>query len=148
MAFYTILGGFITIVMPDSCFVETILVNIHTMWLHCGSFVVSVYLLLTEEINLEKNNLLNAFLVFLGFVFLAEILIMVIYNSGILNGDTFNMFYISPYFISELPVFNFVQEHLPFIGYLLVYISALFLGSNIVYGIASIIKSIKSKISI
>ena len=34
MAYITILGSIATIIIPDSCFVSDILVNIHTMWLH------------------------------------------------------------------------------------------------------------------
>ena len=46
LSFFTILGGISTILLPDSCFVSDILVNIHTMWLHCGGFVISIYLLI------------------------------------------------------------------------------------------------------
>lgn len=142
MAYITILGSFMTIIIPDSCFVETIEVNIHTMWLHCGSFVVSVYLLLVGEVELKLKNLRNAFLVFLVFAALAEFLNISIYHSGILQGETFNMFYISPYFISSLPVFNIIQENVPFILFLLSYISSIFLGSLIVYLVALGIKKI------
>ena len=74
VAFVTILGSFMTILIPDSCFVSDILVNIHTMWLHCGSFVVSVYLLMSGFVKISKQNLKRAVLVFLVFVGLAEIM--------------------------------------------------------------------------
>ncbi|MBR6504522.1 MAG: YwaF family protein [Clostridia bacterium] len=138
MAFITILGGFITILIPDSCFVSDILINIHTMWLHCGSFVVSSYLIMSRVVKLEKQNLINAFKVFLCFVLIAEILNIGVYNMDILNGETFNMFYISPYFISTLPVFNVLQENLPFIIYLITYIIAICLGGTVVYGVSKI----------
>jgi len=67
MAYVTILGGLMTILIPDSCFVSDTLVNIHTMWLHCGSFVVSVYLLISGEVKINKSNLLRSFIVFLVF---------------------------------------------------------------------------------
>ena len=140
MAFITILGGFITILIPDSCFVSDILINIHTMWLHCGSFVVSSYLIMTGAVKLEKQNLINSFKVFLSFVLIAEILNIVIYNMNILNGETFNMFYISPYFISTLPVFNVLQENLPFMLYLITYIIAICIGGTVVYGISKLLK--------
>lgn len=140
MSFTTILGSISTILLPDSCFVSDILVNIHTMWLHLGSFVVSVYLLMSGTVKIEKHNLLNSFIVFLIFVLLAETLNIVIYNIGILNGETFNMFYISPYFISSLPVFNIIQENVPFILFLLTYISIIFIGSILIYCISYVIK--------
>jgi len=140
MAFVTILGGFITILIPDSCFVSDILINIHTMWLHCGSVVVSVYLIMSRAVELEKQNLINSFKVFFSFVLIAEILNIAIYNMGILNGEAFNMFYISPYFTSTLPVFNVLQENLPFILYLITYIIAICIGGTVVYGISKLLK--------
>jgi len=144
MAYVTILGSFMTIIIPDSCFTRDILINVHTMWLHCGSFVVSIYLLMTGAVKINEKSLKDAFKVFLVFVLIAEILNIGIYNSGILNGETFNMFYISPYFISTLPVFDVIQQSVPFIIYLLIYIVAIYIGALIVYltayGIKKIIK--------
>lgn len=145
MAFVTILGSFMTILIPDSCFTKDILINIHTMWLHCGSFVVSIYLIMSGAIKVNKENFKNAFKIFLIFVLIAEILNIGIYNLGILNGETFNMFYISPYFISSLPVFDVIQQNVPFLIYLLIYIVAIYMGSLIVYGICYIFKSDKKK---
>ena len=140
MAFVTILGSFMTMIIPDSCFTKDILINIHTMWLHCGSFVVSIYLIMNNVIKVEKQNFINGFKVFLIFVLLAEILNIWIYNSGILNGETFNMFYISPYFISSLPVFDIIQQSVPFMLYLIIYIVAIFIGAYIVYIISWLFK--------
>ena len=145
MSFITILGSIMTIILPDSCFTSDMLINIHTMWLHCGSLVVSIYLLMSKEVEINKKNFISSFIVFLIFVFLAEELNITIYNSGILNGETFNMFYISPYFITHLPVFKTIQESVPFILYLLIYIEVIFLGSLIIYFIAYNIKKLRRK---
>ena len=145
MAFVTILGSFMTMIIPDSCFTKDILINIHTMWLHCGSLVVSVYLIMSGGIEVNKENFKNGFKIFLIFVLIAEILNIGIYNSGILNGETFNMFYISPYFISTLPVFDTIQQNLPFLIYLLIYIVAIFLGALTVYKTSNLFKNMKNK---
>ena len=139
MAFVTILGSFMTMIIPDSCFTEDILVNIHTMWLHCGSFVVSIYLLMTRAVKTDKQNLKAAIKVFLVFVAIAEILNIGIYNLDILNGETFNMFYISPYFTSVLPVFDVIQQNVPFVLYLLIYIIAIGIGATVVWGIEKMV---------
>lgn len=143
MSFVTILGSLVTLIIPDSCFTSDILINIHTMWLHCGSLVVSIYLLMSKEVEITKKNLINSFVVFLIFVVIAEVLNITIYNSGILNGETFNMFYISPYFITHLPVFKTIQESVPFIIYLLSYIGIIFTGSLIIYFISLLLSKIK-----
>ena len=145
MAFTTILGGLMTILIPNSCLVETILVNIHTMWLHCGSFVVSVYLLMSGEVKLNMKSLNSSLIVFIIFVIIAQILNISIYNTGILNGETFNMFYISPYFISELPIFNVIQQNVPYMLYLLIYMITIYVGSIIVYIIANAIDLLKGE---
>lgn len=145
MSFVTILGSITTMIMPESCFVEDILVNIHTMWLHLGSFAVSIYLLISGEVEINLESLKRAILVFITFVALAITLNIVIYNSGILNGETFNMFYISPYFISTLPVFDVIQQSVPYVIYLLIYVVSLSLGAGIIYYISSVISKIKKK---
>lgn len=142
IAYFTILGSLMTILLPDSCFTSDILVNIHTMFLHCGSFVVSIYLLFTKEVEVKYKNVINGLFVFLAFVFIANSLNIIVYNSGILNGDTFNMFYISPYFVSHLPVYESVQESIPYIFYLMFYIISIFLGADIIYLISLGVKSI------
>lgn len=133
MAFITILGSIATIIIPDSCFVSDILVNIHTMWLHCGSLVVSIYLLISSEVKLNIKNLISGIFAFLVFVGLADLLNIIVYNSGILNGESFNMFYISPYFTSALPVFDIIQENVSYPLYLLTYLCVLITGALIVY---------------
>lgn len=144
MSFITILGGFMAMMIPDSCFTEDILVNIHTMWLHCGSFVVSIYLIKTRISKFEKTDLLQAIYVFTAFVFVALFINIVVYHSGVLNDETFNMFYISPYFISELPVFNTIQQSVPYVVFLTSYIAALSLGATLVYLISKLSMQILS----
>ena len=140
MAYITILGSIATILIPDSCFVSDILVNIHTMWLHLGSFVVSVYLLMSGEVKINIASLKSAIIVFLIFVVIAEFMNILFYNLGILKGENFNMFYISPYFISTLPVFDVVQKNVPYAIYLIIYMCSLIIGGTIIYCISKLLK--------
>lgn len=139
MAFITILGSAATALYPESCFVQTLLVDIHTMYLHLGSLIVSIYLLASEEVSVRFQNLIKGYGVFLVFVMLAEILNITIYQSGVLHGETFNMFYISPYFTSSLPVFDAIQGKVPFPLFLFLYLAAIFVGSLVVFLIAKLI---------
>ena len=139
MSFITILGSIATVIMPDSCFTTDPLVNFHTSWLHFGSFVVSVYLIMSGEVKADVKTFKNAIPVFIIFVAIAQVLNFQIHNSGVLNGETFNMFYISPYFISELPVFCDIQQSVPYIVFFLTYIFALSFGGFIIFCIYSLI---------
>lgn len=141
ISYFTILGSISTILIPSSCFTSDILVNIHTMWLHVGSFVVSIYLLMSGVVNVDIQSFKNALLVFLFFVGIAEFLNIFVYNMDVLNGETFNMFYISPYFISSLPVFDVIQKNVPYLIYLIIYISSLVFGGFIIYLISYKIKN-------
>lgn len=146
MAYVTILGSIMTMIIPDSCFTSDILVNIHTMWLHAGSLVVSIYLLLIKEVQINTKSIKKALITFIIFVIIALTMNLVIYNSGILNGETFNMFFISPYFISTLPVFNIIQENVPYLVFLIIYIWAVIIGSLIIYCISLLIDRIHKNI--
>lgn len=90
---------------------------------------------MSGEIVPNRINYRSSILVFFVFVIAAQILNITVYNSGVLNEETFNMFYISPYFISSLPVFDVIQENVPYFLYLFIYIIALFLGGFIIYSI-------------
>ena len=104
---------------------------------------------MTGAVELKLRNLKYAAYTFIVFVIIALLLNIGIYNSGILNGETFNMFYISPYFISVLPVYDIIQPKVPYIIFLLFYISTIILGGFIIYGIVYLgnkcIKSIKTR---
>lgn len=136
MAYITILGSIATIVYPENCFVKTIEVNLHTMILHCGSFIVSIYLLVNV---IEKNikSFISSIYTFLSFETIALLLNIIVYNSNILGDNTFNMFYISPYFISALPLMNIIQEKTPYIIFLIIYNLIIILGGYIIYKISS-----------
>ena len=88
---------------------------------------------LFDEVNLKFRNLLYGFLVFLIFVFIANTMNITFYKTGIIGDETFNMFYISPYFISRLPVYDTIQKSMPYFIYLLIYLISIYLGGNIIF---------------
>ena len=75
---------------------------------------------------------------------------IIVYNSGILKDESFNMFYISPYFTSTLPVFDIIQESVPYPLYLITYLCVLITGALIIYfsslGIKELCETYKNKI--
>ena len=141
LAFFTILGSIATMVYPESCFVKTLLVDIHTMVLHLGSFIVSVYLIVKGDAKTNYKRLLSGFIVFLICASLAMILNIIVHNF--ITSETFNMFYISPYFTSSLPVFDKVYESVPYLVLLLFYLTMVFIGSIFIYLISFITKKIR-----
>jgi ABC-type dipeptide/oligopeptide/nickel transport system permease component len=49
------------------------------------------------------------------------------------------MFYISPHFISSLPVFDLIQENVPYVLFLIIYVVLLMLGAAIILGISKLV---------
>ena len=145
MGYITILGSIATVVRPHDVFVSDLLVDIHTMYLHAGSLVVSVYLLMSREVEINLKGFFRAVVTFIAFCAIANIMNIVVYNSGILNGETFNMFYISPYFVSSLPVFDTIYNSVPYLVFLAIYVVALSLGGIIILGLAYMIDNLITK---
>ena len=138
LAFFTILGSIATAFYPVTVFVSDILINIHTMFLHIGSLVLSIYIIMSKEIKIDLKSLFSGYIVFIICVCLAQLLNIVVYNSGLLHGETFNMFFISPYFPSTLPVFDMIYDKVPYLIFIIIYLVLLFLGGLIVYGITKL----------
>ena len=138
LSYITIWGSLLTIILPESCFVDTIIVNIHTMYLHCGSFVVSVYLLMTKEVKLNLNYFLKAFATFTIFVLIALTMNIFFYNFIVPIDESFNMFYINPYLSNDLPILSEIQANYPYIVYILSYLFAFLVGASVILGIGKI----------
>ena len=136
VSFITILGSIAVMIIPSDCFVEDVIVNIHTTYLHFGSFVVSCYLLMSGEIKMTLSCFYKSVFTFCCFASIANIMNIFMYKSGIIKDETFNMFYISPYFTSNLPVFDKIQTAVPYPIFLLSYIIALSFGGFVILGIA------------
>lgn len=136
VSFITILGSLAVVFIPGDCFVEDILVNIHTTYLHYGSFVVSCYLLFSKEVHIKFDYLIKGIAIFVMVAMFANIMNILVYRSGVLHGETFNMFYISPYFISTLPVFNQIQQEVPYLIFLGLYLFILSCGGALICGIS------------
>jgi hypothetical protein len=148
VSFITILGSLAVVFIPGDCFVEDILVNIHTTYLHYGSFVVSCYLLFSKEVHIKFDSLIKGISVFVMVAMSANIMNILIYRSGVLHGETFNMFYISPYFISTLPVFNQIQQEVPYLIFLGLYLFVLSCGGSLIYGISYVLQNLGLKMKI
>ena len=103
ISYLTILGSIVTVMFPWQCLSSIMFVSIHTMWLHCGSLVLSLFFIFTNEVEISLSAWKKSIPTFLFFVTIANTLNIIIYNLNVLdNGERFDMFYISPYFTSTL----------------------------------------------
>lgn len=121
---------------PGDVFTEHVLINVHTMCLHGGGLAVSLFVLIRGLVPLRFGSVMKGFAVFLVCTALALLLDVGVELSGLNDGETFNMFYISPYYESTLPVFDRLWKKLPYPLFLLSYIAAFFTGGCLSFGIA------------
>ena len=125
---------------PDDVFTSSPIINVHTMFLHGGGLTLSLFVLIRGLVPFNFRSVLKGFSVFLIGVALALALDIGVEKSGLNQGATFNMFYISPYYESTLPVFSSLWHSLPYPLFLLTYIAAFFTGGCLVCGIGRLIK--------
>ena len=120
---FSVFAGLCVMIYPGDVFTETVGINIQTMICHGSMIVLGVYLLATGHVKLEHKTILKAIPVFAVNVTIAMILNEVAFRTGLLETDTFNMFFISPYCDPSLPVYSLVQAVVPYPISLIIYIA-------------------------
>lgn len=149
---FVLVGGIAVCIYPGNVFVETLGINLHTMVWHGSQVFLGIYFnfrrFSSEKPPELKKYFLSALPIFLSFVAVALILNVGIYHYFTANGieDTFNMFFISPYFECLFPVLDLIQAHTPYPVFLSSYILILSVFSLVViYTEDIIIKKVRKK---
>lgn len=132
LATYAIFAGACVMFYPVSIYTGTIGINIQTSICHGSMITVGVYLLYSGYVKLEHRTILKAIPVFAAAVGLAVLFNEIAYVSGLLETETFNMFFISPHCEPSLPVYSLVQEAIPFPCCLVLYVAAFTLASYLI----------------
>ncbi len=142
---FSVFAGFCVMLYPAQVFIETIGVNVQTMICHGAMITIGIYLLYTEYVKAEHKTMKYAVSAFGVFIFIAMVLNEIAYYSGLLERETFNMFYISPHCAPSLPVYSSVQAVIPFPWCLLVYIAVFSLAAYVILLAAMGIKVLAKK---
>jgi hypothetical protein len=109
--------------------------------------VIGCYLLYSGKVKIHIRSLWKAVPVFGIAVGIAVILNEIAYYSGLLETDSFNMFYISPYCDPHLPVYSLVQQVVPFPWCLIIYIVAFTLAAGVILCLAKGIAYISERVN-
>lgn len=142
LATYSLFAGLCVMIYPTTVFIDTIGINIQTMVCHGSMITIGIYLLISGYVKTERKTITKAFPIFLALIIIAIIMNEVAYQVGILESETFNMFFISPYCSPELPVYSMVQQIAPFPLCVLVYIIAFTLAGCLLLSFFSFANSI------
>ncbi len=130
MSFFSLFAGIAVFCYPNDVFIETVGINIQTMVHHGLQIVLGIYFTAYMRKRYEKKLYFSGAIVFVAFVAIAMVANVIGYKalSSVGSDETFNMFYISPYFDCTLPVLSDIYPLVPypvfaiiyFIGFLLV----------------------------
>ena len=147
LATYAMFAGLAVMIYPNDVFVETIGINIQTMICHGSMITIAIYLFATGHVKLQHKTILKAMPVFAVTVGMAAIMNEIAYQVGLLETETFNMFYISPYCDPHLIIYADVQKVVPFPWSLVIYIvgftAAAYLILLIAMGIGALVRKLR-----
>lgn len=138
LATYSIFAGLAAMVYPNDIFVTEIGINIQTMIHHGGMVVIGVYLLYSQIVPIKLVTVKKAAVLFIIFFLIALLLNVIVYQVGI--NETFNMFFIGPYYKCTLPILNIIYEQTPYFLFLLIYTLGFSGVACIILGLAGIVK--------
>lgn len=142
---FSLFAGAAVMFYPGDVFIGTIGINIQTMICHGSMIFLGIYLLATGYVKLEHKTILKAVPVFTVFVALAVVLNEIAHQTGLLETETFNMFYISPYCDPHLPVYSLVQGVVPFPWCLVLYILGFTAAAYIMLLIGMLVRTFGTK---
>lgn len=132
LATYAVFAGICVMLYPSTVFVDVIGINIQTMVCHGSMIVIGIYLLCSGYVKLEHKTIFKAMPVFGICVLLAAGMNEIAHVTGLLETDTFDMFFISPYCEPSLPVYSLVQGVVPFPWSLVIYIAGFTLAAYLI----------------
>ncbi len=152
LAFFGIIGGLAVMFVPTAVlYTYFIPMSLHAMLWHTVLVVMGVYLIASRGYGNKLKEMFSPWLMFLCFIVLAIIGNILVYklHLGTPNcheGDNLSMFYISPYYPTQLPLLGAVQE-LSYPLFVVCYILFFSSFSMIVWGVAKLIRTIASRAS-
>jgi uncharacterized membrane protein YwaF len=150
LAFYGIIGGLAVMFVPNAVlYTYFVPMSLHAMIWHAVLVVMGVYLIISRGYGEKIREMFTPSIIFLCFVILAIIGNVLVYKLYLGTpecqpGDRLSMFYISPYYDTELPLLGAVQD----ISYpLFVLCYLLFFNSFalIVWGVTHLVRIINRK---
>lgn len=145
LASYAIFAGVCVMIYPISVFTPTLFICIQTMLCHGTMLPVGAYLIYSGHIRMKARAFLGAMAVFGVALSSAVLLNELTYYSGILCGETFNMFFVSRHFECTLPVYSAVHLAVPYPLNLIIYFLGFSAAAYLVFLAGSGIKRLADK---
>lgn len=146
---YALFAGTAVMIYPNDVFIETIGINIQTMIHHGMMVVIGVFIYVSGKVKISHKTILYALPTFLTLVSIA-LTANILYGAFGDPEQTFNMFFISPYYKCTLPILSLIYEKVPYLVFLPCYIIGFtatgYIMSLIAMGIETAYLKIKYKL--
>ena len=138
MMTFSLFAGLAVFCYPNDVFVETIGINIQTMVHHGSQILMGVFYIVRYRAKLTCKFFVGGIWVFVSMVFIAMLMNICVYHilSAAKIYETFNMFYISPYFDCTLPLLSLIWGRIPYFLFVMLYFFGFILCALIVFGVA------------
>lgn len=135
ISFFSLFAGVAVFLYPNDVFIATTGINIQTMVHHGSQIVLGIYAAVYYRKRLSIRYYLRSIPVFVAFLFVAMVLNIAGYHAFAAAGidETFNMFYVSPYFECTLPVLSLVYPAVPYAVFFLMYCIGFSIAALVMY---------------
>ena len=142
---YGLFAGSAVMFYPSTVFIETIGINVQTMIHHGAMVVIGVFVYVSGRVKFSHKSILYALPVFATLV-LTALGSNILYHFFGDGEQTFNMFFISPYYPCTLPVLDRIFELVPYPIFLALYFMAFSLAGYIMLLCAILVQRLEIKI--
>lgn len=149
LAFYGIIGGLAVMLIPSAVlYTYFVAMSLHAMIWHAILVIMGAYLIVSRGYGKRIKELFAPSMMLLAFMGVAIIGNILVYklHLGTPNcqpGDNLSMFYISPYYPTQLPLLGVVQE-ISYPLFVLCYFAFFNFFSFVVWGAAKLCRKKKS----
>ena len=135
LATFSLFGGLAVYFYPNDVFVSEIAINLQSMIHHGLQVVLGIFLAVHNRRNLNFKRYISSVGVFVVLAAAAIVMNIGVYHAFAANGidETFNMFYISPYFDCTLPVLSAIYPAVPYPIFLAIYVFGFMIVSAIMH---------------
>ena len=140
LAFFGLIAGIMTIMIPEGFYWDYVTITCHSFFWHTTIVIIGLYLIIAND---YARSLKSFFSEWLGSaaVYAAAIAVALALDAvwglwlknAVRTELTFNMFYISPFYVSSLPVFRDIQPRVPYPVFLFLYVLAFCIGAAAVW---------------
>lgn len=135
MSTFSLFGGVAVFFYPNDVFIRYIGINIQTMVHHGLQIVLGIFFAVHNHKKLCNMYYIKSLVLFSVFSLIAIVLNISMYHifQGLNMDDTFNMFFISPYFDCTLPVLSLIYPKVPYPVFLCLYLFGFALIGYLLY---------------